>query len=637
MEGKFKATKKTKLNIKYRGLPVIKTYYQGKYTRDEIRNFTQKFSNKMKERGLNGFIGVPLYTDDGWRGGHLTEFGDDIRLYTIIDSPDMEGSDQKYYYNFAITFFQYNPPTNGGANSKYNDCLWIALRKIITDDVVFRHSYTGKNPLETPKHFKRYLEINRTDKIDISLIPVIEQIPQLKDYKINVTGDHIYTSPKECRYEINILLKDGHYTYNKQAQGYKTKTFFEEKVPVLYRYNKTNQSVVIYDGKETKVVNRTLIPKLVDDYKSGFIYVKADDFLFKREKSKVLIDGKVVYEKEKEKPLDELYPIFIQYTEELKKHSNGKINLYKTGSIYNTALDLFNRFTKSIVPEEILEDEAEWIDKCSTGALIWSQIYEGEGFKYDFTSMYPSILIDSRFMVPYKRGEFKILTTLPETWQNGIYRCKITTDDTNAWKLFRFNKLNYYTHIDILRAQGLGYDINLIQDNKPNSLIYSKDKLINSSRFFKEYIDLLYSLKEKKVPLAKELLNILWGILCERKIKKQKTGQKEINITGNEKIYQICPLDGNEEHDLVATYVPEHYFKYDFARLKPFILSKGRFKFSKFMEPFVDDIVRAHTDGIIATKKLVSNDIQEGKLGKVKFEGYAKHCDIKNCIHYVFE
>ena len=125
---KFKAYNRTKLEINYRGQPTIRNRYKGNFTRAEILQYTQNISNELKKRGRNGGIAVPLYTDDGWRGGYVSQFGENVRLYSLIDSDSMEGSDQKYYTNFDIIIFQDNPPTKGGTDNDYNDCLYFALK-----------------------------------------------------------------------------------------------------------------------------------------------------------------------------------------------------------------------------------------------------------------------------------------------------------------------------------------------------------------------------------------------------------------------------------------------------------------------------------------------------------------------------
>ena len=73
-------------------------------------------------------------------------------------------------------------------------------------------------------------------------------------------------------------------------------------------------------------------------------------------------------------------------------------------------------------------------------------------------------------------------------------------------------KSNYCTHIDISMALDYGLSIELIQDDKPNFLYYSKDKLMNGAFLFKNYNEELYKLKSES-QMAKLLLNIFMGCI----------------------------------------------------------------------------------------------------------------------------
>src|SRR5690606_17929173 len=67
-------------------------------------------------------------------------------------------------------------------------------------------------------------------------------------------------------------------------------------------------------------------------------------------------------------------------------------------------------------------------------------------------------------------------------------------------------------------------------------------------------------------------------------------------------------------------------FKTNFARIGPFILSKGRQVISRKIEPHIDSIVRIHTDGFLATQEL---NIETGdNIGQVKYKGYCKKVEI---------
>ena len=202
-----------------------------------------------------------------------------------------------------------------------------------------------------------------------------------------------------------------------------------------------------------------------------------------------------------DKCLIEQYNEFIINAELLKKESKI-INLYKTGSNSNTALYLFDRFTHHIKnPPPIRQAEAQFIIKSKQGALIFAEPYKGSGYKLDIVSSYPSIM-NSGFTFPIKEGEFKNLTkdefnNLP-FYQYGIYRCTITGYN----KQFRKNVQNdYYTHIDLTEAKRLKLKINLIVDNQPNFLHYSRDKLLTGTELFGQYINELFELKNRSIDL----------------------------------------------------------------------------------------------------------------------------------------
>ena len=105
--------------------------------------------------------------------------------------------------------------------------------------------------------------------------------------------------------------------------------------------------------------------------------------------------------------LKEEYDILISDNKALKLATKGFINLGQTGTIKKTSLYLFERLSEHIPnPEAITQDEMTWIENTTTGAIIFNEEYEGEAWKYDVKSMYPSIM-KSSLLVPMKRGEYK--------------------------------------------------------------------------------------------------------------------------------------------------------------------------------------------------------------------------------------
>ena len=101
--------------------------------------------------------------------------------------------------------------------------------------------------------------------------------------------------------------------------------------------------------------------------------------------------------------IEEEYKEFIEIADTLKHESKGMINLYKSGNYHDTALSLFDRVSKYINPEPILQDEAEGIKLSSFGALTWCEPYTDELYKYEDKRMYPYLMSSTTLKFPVKR------------------------------------------------------------------------------------------------------------------------------------------------------------------------------------------------------------------------------------------
>ena len=321
----------------------------------------------------------------------------------------------------------------------------------------------------------------------------------------------------------------------------------------------------------------------------------------------------------------EEYDNFIIKADTLKKETNNEINLYKTGSHNVTALHLFNNYTKHIDNPPVIDQvESTFINMASQGALIFNtKGYNGQAYKADVKSMYPSIM-KSKILFPVKEGELKYITEFGNFFNYGIYRCKIIGNT----KLFRFNFDNYYTHFDLNTAKDLGLQINLIIDDKPNFLYYSRDKCLTGHEIFGRFVDKMFDLKQKKIPDAKKILNILWGSLCE-KYKKDvvhKIGHS-FDIPSDAKVNFIKPSIINDDQILISYSKFNNLYKYGWARIMPFLISKGRKIISEIIKPYENICIRCHTDGVIFKEE--PKDIKYGdKLGDLVFEGYFKNISI---------
>ena len=348
--------------------------------------------------------------------------------------------------------------------------------------------------------------------------------------------------------------------------------------------------------------------------------------------------------KPSDQSLEEAYNRFKNNADKLKIASNGLINMYITGSLPDTAVKLFLSLNKLLKTNPINETEARWIANATRAPIVYAEKYKGAAYFYDFISMHLSVMNDHKMLFPllegqydtYSIAEFNNATFVPY----GIYCCIIKPyDDKNLNKLFRFNKTNTYTHIDINDAKKFGLTVKLLQES-PNCLLYKKDTLIQGNKLFGEYTKLVFDLKQKKIDRAKVLSVCLWGKLCEINDKAKlycEVGQtNNLEIFDSKNIHLIIPTGKpNQNHNcklMIKTAKKSNYFATNFARLKPFLLAGVRRKLRTTCFPHIESIKWIHTDGFLSSKKL---DIKTGtKFGNLKYEGFIeKDYKVKNAIH----
>lgn len=346
--------------------------------------------------------------------------------------------------------------------------------------------------------------------------------------------------------------------------------------------------------------------------------------------------------KEKGKTHEETYKNFVETANMVYEKSAGKIDMYKTGSLVATAVNLFFRDMNrlKITPEPIEEDEAQWILNTYQGQMVYQEPYEGGAHKYDCNAYYMSILESKSFNVPLKRGTFRKLTNdefkqMQETFfQFGIYRVDIK-DVKKHSKQMRANQDNYYTSDDLRRARDLGLEMRLYEGGY-NFLHYGRGICKKGSEIFKNFVKLLWGLRKTTGETIFKLIGtLLWGGLCgdnyrtvkynineefNFKVPEDTIILEEGHVMGNDDMYQIKYISGKK------------YFRYDWARIKPFILAKGRQEITKILRPHLDHIKQINTDGFISSKQL---DVTiGGDIGELKYEGEIKRAMICN-LHKV--
>lgn len=589
-----------KLPIMYKGNQIVVEKYKGDFKRDDIRKHVQGKSDAMRDAAFDGKVSVTLFFPGiGWRSGSFTTVGDDIILNNL-DSYEDDVPEGESFPAFQI-YYMKNAPRKGGCTGQRNDCLFQCLKKVLLETM----------PWKYPASFKKYLKIDRNDLVDIAYMPQIEN--KLKTFRINVSGDHTYTSTRECTRVINLKLLNGHYKLDTKDKCLQIKGIaFAEKLPMMYKNDSHNTTKRVYTAQDgEKDISFEEFRNIKDNpVSSAFILIPCD----------------------KNNSLQNEYISFVNDANMLKEETNGLINLFKTGTIVKTALNLFNHFQKSITPEPIGQTEGEWISKATYAALIFADKYEGPAYKYDVCSHYPSTMSHRLMLFPVKAGTFKRITDDDLIQRNpyGVYRC-IIKKDPSVYKQFRYNKHNHYTHIDLQVANRLKLVVNMIQDDQPNVLIYDRSDLVTGSQLFGQYFEYMFKLKEREINKSKKIINVLWGGLCQRNTFTKilnEDDDKVMSIQEDRTIGHIAPVSDNQIK--LEYYKNDSMYETNFARISPFLISRGRERIAKIMEPFLEGIVRCHTDGFVSTKSL---DIKLGsQMGDIRYEGYCPNAIVLNNI-----
>jgi hypothetical protein len=124
-------------------------------------------------------------------------------------------------------------------------------------------------------------------------------------------------------------------------------------------------------------------------------------------------------------------------------------------------------------------------------------------------------------------------------------------------------------------------------------------------------------------------LNCLWGALSQKKKTKHTlTASEEFLVNDNNNIESIKRLDNNRY--ILQLSNNECMYKYNYARLCPFLLSQARYNISCIIEPYKELVINAHTDGFYLSEN--PDDITTGiNIGDLKYKGYCSNYIVKNC------
>ncbi|UZO18009.1 uncharacterized protein OCT59_009337 [Rhizophagus irregularis] len=196
--------------------------------------------------------------------------------------------------------------------------------------------------------------------------------------------------------------------------------------------------------------------------------------------------------------------------------------------------------------------EAKWISDAMMGGLIWeNNEWQDYGRQYDVTSLYPNIQ-QSNANFPIRQGKFQTLSDFVDHRGYALY--------------------------------GL-FCAKLIQDRKPNALIYDREARILGTVIFSEYVHFLFNIKNQ-------------GGQRKRNYKTLTTDQIDpVKFPEGHTLNSII-LVGSDQWRFQFTN-PGNPFKGEYPRITPFLLAHGRKTTLELLKPYKDKVRHIHTDGFI--------------------------------------
>ncbi|GET61008.1 hypothetical protein GLOIN_2v1472929 [Rhizophagus irregularis DAOM 181602=DAOM 197198] len=571
-------------------------YSGARFSRGAIARLGQRLQSRYPTHKFQILLPYENWKPGGWTSGNQP-----ASLFSLLDHYDEaqlpDDADPDYFERFII-YMRDAPPT-----------------------------------IKKPEYIKKALDLNRDAPVPVSYMDKVEQLAG--SLALNIVGDSTRISKSKSDRRATLILSEGHYSLAlNPGRLHPSKLDRKQKSLFVYREDGVNNVVTIYNGKTVKSLTVRQFQKGKNSDSYSFIPIE------KNRKTGIYETLEEIYQR-----IHEERDSFLQAT----KKFGLRIDLsYHNWSYKRTALWLFERFSVGVPANDPLDPvEAEWINDAMMGGLIWADNeWKGYGRQYDVTSLYPSIQ-QSNANFPIRQGKFQILKDFVDHRGYALYglfrassqrapqRGKVSGNDI----LFRQNKRGVYTFIDLQRAKKLGLDIQLIQDGKPNALIYDREARIPGTVIFGEYVHFLFNIKNQggvAGRVAKRVLNTLWGALCQRKrnYKTLTTDQTDLfKFLEGHTLDSIIPV-GSDQWRFQFTN-PGSPFKGEYPRIAPFLLAHGRKTTLELLEPYKDKVRRIHTDGFILEEQpssptLITCPENASKaLKALKFET-AGYCHVKN-------
>ena len=305
----------------------------------------------------------------------------------------------------------------------------------------------------------------------------------------------------------------------------------------------------------------------------------------------------------------------IQQVLFFKNNKPYRINITNYRSIQHAVYELIKNFSSiqdlksAINPMD--RDELIITERLyNAGIMSCDESVKGEinqYYGYDFKSEYPNCMVN--MVLPRNPGKKYTLDSIDYTnLKFGIYRVRITSNNTNFAKVFSFCRLHHYTSRqlrDIYKHRDT-FDINfelLPSDDTYdyNAYIYEDHDFLSLRDIFGPWLQNLSTIKEqcsKDNQLIKTLITSAWGNLSQLNRIKLTNYATELQDYDEDEYY-FKGYNNNGQFEVIPY---NNISKYGgWARLKPFLTACVRQFIMNYSikNDIVDDIVRCHTDGIM--------------------------------------
>jgi len=352
-------------------------------------------------------------------------------------------------------------------------------------------------------------------------------------------------------------------------------------------------------------------------------------------------DGLRKYKKDFNEQCNELKSISIKtkskkyFSINYKKYFNHNDAVYHNWKYYIQA-DIIKMF------EPIKRTEFYIMERCYNAGLITLNLDYKEKvtkcFSRDFSSYYSNLLVGMK--IPFEEGKTYTLHKKDIEFgklKYGIYRVQITYTNVQFSNVFNPSTEHHYTST-ILNSvykykDYFGLKFKLLKADETydyNALIYEYDQLMDGKMLFGNWLKDMLSVKAKipKNKLLKHLLSSLWGSLSRKRtimktydqiveegldVSCDNTGQYEI-------LEHYFKDDGKDYYKLRSCLEPYHY---GLARIKPFLVARGRNLIATLAMKNIDNVVRLHTDSVCFSEPMDVSHI-ENLLPEPKSTGNLK-------------